>query len=652
VTAQSGASPPQPAHHVDHRHPGGDHWTPAVGEPGPGSAGDVGDVGDVDSGVDGVPTPGGVLGPERVRSVGDAGVVVAALAAVLGAWWAADVPLPAAGAAVAVALLVRRAAPIALACLLVVALLGYRAEAGLANGEQGLMSGRVQVVTDPERVGGSVRLDVRWHGKRYEAWARGSPAGILDEVLVGDSVDLAGRLDPAGPGDRSWFRPRHVVGRLVVDRAGAIHPAAGLQGVANRLRRLVEDGASHLSVRDRALVTGLVLGDDRGQLPEVKSDFRRSGLTHLLAVSGQNIALLLALAGPILRRSGGVGRLALVAALLAVFVVATRAEPSVLRAATMAAIAGVGAAFGRPAAGIRHLSLAVIVLLAVDPLLVWSTGFQLSVAASAGILLLSPPLSARLWGPRPLRDAIAVTASAQVATAPLLLATFGTVPLASLLANLLAGPAAGAAMTWALPAGLVAGLTPGWPAHLLHVPSEALVGWIAWVAQSCAAVPLPQLGLGGVVVATGVGVLVLGRPRLGLAALAALAALVALARPVPSAADRTLSPHAELLGGPQVVLVVDRPSPAPLLGQLASAGVGRVDALVVRSPSAAAAEAVRVVRSRHDVRLVLVPAGAKVQPDHRVDVVETPVELTVGHHHLVIVPAGGRLDVTRTAVPP
>jgi hypothetical protein len=206
-------------------------------------------------------------------------------------------------------------------------------------------------------------------------------------------------------------------------------------------------------------------------------------------------------------------------------------------------------------------------------------------------------------------------------------------------------------MTWALPAGLLAGLAPGWPARLLHLPSEVLVGWIAWVARSCAALPLPQLGLGGLVVAAGVGALVVGRRRLGLVVLAALA-VGSMVWPEPSSADRTLSPHAELLGGPHVVLVVDRPSPAPLLGQLASAGVSRIDVLVVRSPSAAAAEAVRVVRSRHDVGLVMVPSGAKVQPDHRVEAVEAPVELTVGDHRLVIVPSGARLDVARTPVPP
>ena len=598
-----------------------------------------------------IPTPV-LLEPQRVRGIGDAGVAAGAVAAAVGAWWAVDIPLEAVVVAVALAAVVRRTPALLLACLLVTSSLACRAEEGLATGERGRMEGRVEAVTDPERVGGAVRLDVRWHGKRYEAWARGSPAGILDEVLVGDSVGVSGALSPPRPGDRAWFRPRHVVGRLAVDRADSVQPATGLHGLANRIRGLVEDGASHLSIRDRVLVTGLVFGDDRGQLPEVQADFRRSGLTHLLAVSGQNIALLLALAGPLLRRCGGAGRALLVAGLLTVFVVATRAEPSVLRAATMAAIAGVGAVLGRPAAGIRHLGIAVIVLLAVDPLLVWATGFRLSVVASAGILLLGPPLSARLWGPRPLREAVAVTVSAQAATAPLLLATFGAVPLASLPANVLAGPAAGAAMTWALPAGLVAGVAPGWPARLLHLPSEVLVGWIAWVARTGAALRLPDLGPRGVAVAAGVGALVVLRPRLALAVAVVGAAVMVATGPAPSSADRLSSEHAELLGGHQVVLVIDRPSAGPLLEQLSSAGVARIDAIVVRSPSAAAGEAVRAVRSRHDVGMILVPVGAKVRWDDRVRVVDTAVELEAGDHRLAVVPTAGRLDVVRVEVPP
>ena len=121
----------------------------------------------------------------------------------------------------------------------------------------------------------------------------------------------------------------------------------------------------------------------------------------------------------------------------------TRFEPSVLRATVMAGGSATIAARGREADGLRLLSLTVVGLLLVDPLLVHRAAFQLSVAACAGILLGSSTLADLLPGPRPLREAAAVTLAAQSAVAPLLLLLFGPVPVAALPANLLAAPDAG-----------------------------------------------------------------------------------------------------------------------------------------------------------------------------------------------------------------
>ncbi len=114
----------------------------------------------------------------------------------------------------------------------------------------------------------------------------------------------------------------------------------------------------------------------------------------------------------------------------------------------------------------------------VDPLLVWSVGWWLSVGATAGIAVLATPLAPRLPGPRPLAQAAAVTVAAQIGVAPITISAFGGVPVVSVPANLLAVPVAGPLMVWGLPAGVLAGLVPA-AAPVLHVPTRLGVRWIA-----------------------------------------------------------------------------------------------------------------------------------------------------------------------------
>src|SRR3546814_9440029 len=93
-------------------------------------------------------------------------------------------------------------------------------------------------------------------------------------------------------------------------------------------------------------------------------------------------------------------------------------------------------------------------------------------AACAAIVLLAPPISSVLPGPAAIRDALGVTLAAQFGVAPVLLATFGPMPVASIPANLLAVPVAGAVMAWGITAGLVAGVAGGAFAELVHLPTR------------------------------------------------------------------------------------------------------------------------------------------------------------------------------------
>jgi competence protein ComEC len=247
------------------------------------------------------------------------------------------------------------------------------------------------------------------------------------------------------------------------------------------------------------LFGGLVLGDDRYQPADLETSFRASGLTHLLAVSGQNVVFVLTVAAPLLRRLRLWPRLAATLAVLGFFALVTRFEPSVLRAVAMASAAAVAATLGRPASSVRLLALAVTGLILVDPLLVHQVGFQLSVLATAGIVVLARPLNRLLPLPPVLALPLSVTLAAQLATGPLLAFVFGPVPLAAVPANLLAEPVAGAAMVYGLAGGATAGVAsyvvgPG-VASLVHLPTRAMLWWLAGVASRSARLPLGHLGL-------------------------------------------------------------------------------------------------------------------------------------------------------------
>ena len=356
-----------------------------------------------------------------------------------------------------------------------------------------------------------------------------------------------------------------------------------------------------------------------GQLSGPPSDASTSP-----TLSGQNVAFVLALLGPFLGRLRLGGRLAGGLAVLVLFGILTRWEPSVLRAVAMAGLTLLSAAMGRPATSLRILSLAVTGLVLVDPLLVHSLGFLLSVGACAGIALLSIPLTARLPGPRPVAAALGVTLAAQVGVTPVLLPVFGGLPVAALPANLLGAPVAGPLMMWGMSAGLVAGWAGDAVARLVHLPTDLMIRWVAGVAQWGAHLPLGQLRSGhvaGLTVALAVGVLASRRGRRAGVVLAGLAgAAVALAPTISVLRPGAVEGHSVVTGarlwrdgGASVLVVEDlQASPETLLSSLHRVDVRRLDVLVVTRPGSAAANDVAAVLRRFPPRLVLAPSGHRL----------------------------------------
>ena len=503
---------------------------------------------------------------------------------------------------------------------LITSVLGARALAGLEPRVTGDVEAEVTLVTDPEPTAtGRLRVEVRVGGRRLLAEARSPTATeVLAPRLAGDRMVVRGVVE-AVDDPHGWMVARHVAGRLRIESVVAVADGAPHAAAANGLRRILERGASSLPDRHRALLAGLTLGDDRAQPAELAADFRASGLTHLLAVSGQNLVFILAVAGPVLRRLGIWPRFVVAVGLVTGFAFLTRFEPSVVRAAAVATVALWATTSGRPSGGLRHLALAVCGLLVVDPLLTRSVGFRLSVTACLGVLLLAPPIAARLPGPRWVREALGMTAGAQLAVAPVLVPTFGAMPLAALPANVAAAPLAGALMVWGVTGGVAAGVAGGAVARLLHLPSRVGLGVLEHVAAVGGSLPLGHVDLRHIVVVTVAALLVTWGGRQARAVAIVLLAL-ALVTPatvrVPVGAEPAGWAATVWSDGPAAIVDLEPgASGVEVLDVLRRRRVHVVALVVVRSDRPELAAVVESIRARLPVQTVFAPEGARVA-DH------------------------------------
>lgn len=357
----------------------------------------------------------------------------------------------------------------------------------------GPYSGVATLVGDPETRGSGVGAVFRIEGWRYEAVFYGADAWRVRDRMQGESVLLsANRRGWAADASR-YKLVRHIAGRLDrVTLGGDWTQGSALTRATNRLRRLIARGASFLPPVEGALLVGLVIGDDRGQPREMRNQFRDAGLSHLTAVSGQNIAFVLAVFGPIVTRLRPRGRLLATLGVVAAFTLMTRAEPSVLRAAAMAGLAAGVFACGRKIAAGATLAVSSSILLIADPFLAWSVGFWLSFFATAGLIVLSPRFGSfleRRGCPPFVATPLAASAAAQIATAPVITLVFGRPSPWGLVANLLAVPVAGIVMLCGLPLCVSAGLVGGPFVSMSTAPLLLGVRYVWWVAAAVARLP-------------------------------------------------------------------------------------------------------------------------------------------------------------------
>jgi len=383
-------------------------------------------------------------------------------------------------------------------------------------------------------------------------------------LLPGTPVVATGRLAGAGRGDLT---------AAVLSVPGApeeVGTAPWAQRAAGGLRAGLRRACAGLPPGPGGLLPGLVDGDTTRLDPAVADDFRATGMTHLCAVSGANIAILLGAVLLLTRWCRAGPRLAAAACAVALvgFVILARPSPSVLRAAAMGGLGLFALVAGRPRAAVPALSASVLLLVLVDPALATDAGFALSTFATGGLLLLAPRWrdALRRWGlPAWLAEALAIPAAAEVACAPVIAAISGSVSLVAVPANLLAEPAVAPATVLGVVAALLSAV---WP------PAAAFVAWLgAWPARWLVDVARIGAGVPGAVVGWPGGV---GGALL--LAVLLLTALVVARRPAVRIAAAVCA-VAAALGAVPVRLVSAGWPPAGAL--LVVCDVGQGDAIVL-----------------------------------------------------------------------
>ncbi|MDQ3645818.1 MAG: ComEC/Rec2 family competence protein [Actinomycetota bacterium] len=338
---------------------------------------------------------------------------------------------------------------------------------------------------------------------------------VVDDLVAeaGETFEAYGTLIPLGSngfdearrfsGAHSSFAPDRYI-------HGPVHGAPLV--VAAKVRAALHAATDGLDPARAGLLRGVTIGDTELLAAETVEAFRRSGLSHVLAVSGSNLAIVLGAVSAVAASAARRSRLMVSLAAMSLFVLVVGPDPSVLRAGAMGAITVVALGLGRRAEPLFAIALALIVVIALRPAMVFSVGLHLSAAATAGIVLWGEAIARRCTRvPRVAAMAIGATLSAQVAVAPILIATFGQLSLIGPVANVLALPAVPPATVIGLGSAAVELLHEGWGGAFARV--AALFGdWILFLAgasggQGWAAIEVPRwLGgaLGSVVLAAGV----------------------------------------------------------------------------------------------------------------------------------------------------
>ncbi|MEU5843283.1 DNA internalization-related competence protein ComEC/Rec2 [Rhodococcus sp. NPDC047139] len=457
-----------------------------------------------------------------------------------------------------------------------------------------------------------------------------APAESWGDLLPGQSVAARVRLAPhAGPGTT-----------LAMLRAETAPTAVGAPPVwqrwAGTVRERLEQAGSAVLPADRAgLLPGLVVGDTRALTDDVREDFRVAGLTHLTAVSGANVSIVLG-AVLLLVRAAGLGPRSgtgLAATALIAFVIVVRPSASVVRAAAMGSIGLLAFVTGRERQALPALCAAVGGLLVLMPDLAVDVGFALSVSATAALIVVAPPVVERLtrrgW-PRPVAEITAVSLVAFAVTAPLVAAVSGTVSVVSVGANVLVAPVLAPLTVLGSLVAVAASVLP-WAGEVLARGTGPLLWWLITVADRAASLPSAELevpdGPTGALVAAGLVGAAWSLARHRRSRVAALVITVAAASgwwpmrvlmPVWPGSDWVLvacdvgqgDALALSAGGGRAVVIDTGVEPEPIDRCLRRLRIREIVALVLSHPDADHAGGIRGALDGRAVGIVLIGPGA------------------------------------------
>ena len=331
---------------------------------------------------------------------------------------------------------------------------------------------------------------------------------VFPVVVPGDRVAISGPLRPP-PDDDPYADYLLRIGAAATLRAASVQvlPASGDVGRTLEGLRRTADAALRTSLPEpeAGLASGILVGLRDRVDRDLTAAFTAVGATHVVAISGWNIAIvatsLAAIAGRVARRR----RMALTAVAIVAYVVFVGPSPSVLRAAAMAGVVMAARELGRPSRAAAAIGWAATGLLVVSPPMVEDAGFRLSALATVGLISWGTPLAERLAGPAPgrvrswLAESLGVSLAAQLATLPVVVLSFGRLSIVSPVVNLgvvpLVAPAMGAGAI-ALAGGLLslAGL-PAAIATILGLPAWMLFAVIVGLVRTGASLPFASLQL-------------------------------------------------------------------------------------------------------------------------------------------------------------
>ncbi len=384
--------------------------------------------------------------------------------------------------------------------------------AAIEPGEVVVM-GRVTSPPVPTKVGyrADVRVEHLWYEEKEVLRGGGIQAYAGDiRAGVGDQVQINGKLQRPEVKEDGFDYGRYLKTRGIsgVVYAQGVWPVDEERGWVGQVHRWTNVALGYgLRPREGSIVRGMVLGDSSRIPEDLEEAFQRSGITHVLAISGQHVAVLTGMIYLVLRLFAvpTLFRNPTTLGLVWLYIFIAGAPPSAIRAGVVATFVLAAPLFGRQLSPLHFMTTMLAAVLAWNPLLIYNPGFQLSVAAVFGILLLRKPLQALVKDtvlrpfkkpPELLSNLLAVSLAAQIATAPIIAASFDEVSVIGIVTNLVAVPLSGPILTLGL-LGALAGNLAVPLAYLINASNGFLVTVLAWVAEATSALPFAAVGTPG-----------------------------------------------------------------------------------------------------------------------------------------------------------